>query len=143
MLRPGYQRTRDFLANSLMTQLIGYLVGLAVGLPYTMTNLNMTITVQLNEKINVFHRGLHVRAVINKFVDNLCHFFKNPPMEIMFAHKIVSRICYKLEKYFSYFSKSTRVIVAMATYRCRQCGRSKTFICLQFMQQMYKPTAEF
>ena len=58
MLRPGYQRTRDFLANSLMTQLIGYLVGLAVGLPYTMTNLNMTITVQLNEKINVFHRGL-------------------------------------------------------------------------------------
>ena len=76
-------------------------------------------------------------------MDNLCYFFKNPPMQIMFANKIVLLLCYKLEKYFSYLSKHTRVIVAIATYRSELRGRSNTFSCLQFMQQMYKPTAEF
>ena len=42
-----------------------------------------------------------VRGVINKFVHNVCHFFNKPPVEILFANKIVWLICYKLGKYFS------------------------------------------
>ena len=37
-----------------------------------------------------------LRGVINKFVDNVCHFFNNPPMVLMFANKIVWLMCYKL-----------------------------------------------
>ena len=75
--------------------------------------------------------------MINKFVDNVCHFLNNPPMEILFANKIVWLICYKLGDYFAIPSERF-VIVAMVTYGCRKRGRSKTFDdFLQLMQQIY------
>ena len=57
----------------------------------------------------------HIRGVINKFVDNLCHFFNNPPMEIMFDYKTVWLISYELGKNFSDIFRNVLAIVAMGT----------------------------
>ena len=82
-------------------------------------------------------------GVINKFVDNLCHFLNNPKMKNIFACKITSLTCYKLQKYFSDIFTNMRVIIAMVTSGCRWRGRSKTFSCLQLMQHMYKSAVYF